>query len=108
MMKSRARFSSRESRYTWRELPFTLVLSCMRMLQPFAYTKEKPRYQLSLFRERKHPRFYAIFHARAALRYLEMYDGEPFCFKGSVYMRRIHYNDFFFHYSKFLNFYRYV
>lgn len=104
----RARFSSRESRFNWRELPFTSVLSYMQVLQPIAHIYEKPRYQLYLFRERKHPKYYAIFHARAALRYLEMYDAEPFIFKGFMYMRRIHYNDFFFHYNELLKYIHYV
>lgn len=107
-MKSRIRFSSRESRYTWRELPFVSVLSYMRVLQPIARIRINPHYQLSLFRERKHGKYYAVFHARAALRYLEMYDDEPYIYKGFMYLRRIHYNDFFFHYNKLLNYIRYV
>ena len=101
-MKSRIRFSSRESRWSWRELPFTSVLSYMQVLQPIARIHENPRYQLHLFLERKHGKYYVIFHARAALRYLEMYDDEPFIHQGFMYMRTIHYNDFFFHYNQVL------
>lgn len=104
----RARFSSRESRFTWRELPFTSVLSYIQVLQPVACISENPRYQLLLFRERMHPKYYAIFHARAALRYLEMYDDEPYIYKGFMYLRTIHYNDFFYHYNQFLKFIQYV
>lgn len=107
-MKSRIRFSSRESRYTWRELPFTSVLSYMQVLQPVAHIQENPRYQLHLFRERKDGKYYAIFHARAALRYLEMYDDEPYIYKGFMYLRTIHYNDFFYHYNQLLKFIQYV
>ena len=104
----RARFSSRESRWSWRELPFTSVLSYMQVLQPISRIRENPRYQLHLFRERPHGKFYAIFHARAALRYLEMYDDEPFIHKGFMYMRTIHYNDFFYHYNQLLKYIQYV
>lgn len=104
----RTRFSCRESRWSWRELSFHSVLSYMLLFQPIARIHENSCYQLRLFRERKHPKYYAIFHARAALRYLEMYNAEPFIHKGFMYMRTIHYNDFFFHYSKFLDFIRYV
>lgn len=104
----RARFSSRESRYTWRELPFTSVLSYMQVLQPIARIRENSCYQLHLFLERKDGKYYAIFHARAALRYLDMYDDEPFIYKGFVYMRTIHYNDFFYHYNQLLKFIQYV
>ena len=107
-MKSRALFSSRESRYTWRELPFTSVLSYMQVIQPIARIYENPRYQLSLFRERKSGKYYAIFHARAALRYLEMYDDEPYIYEGFLYMRTIHYNDFFYHYNQLLKYIQYV
>lgn len=107
-MKSRARFSSRESRYTWRELPFNSVLSYMQVLQPIAHIRVNTRYQLPLFCEGMPGKYYAIFHARAALRYLEMYDDEPFIYRGFVYLRTIHYNDFFYHYSKFLKYIRYV
>ena len=108
IMKSRIRFSSRVSRYTWRELSFTSVLSYMLVLQPIARISECPRYQLHLFRERKHGKYYAIFHARAALRYLEMYSDDPYIFKGFMYLRTIHYNDFFFHYNKLLKYIQYV
>ena len=104
----RARFSSRESRYTWRELPFTSVLSYMQLLQSIAHISVNKRYQLRLFRERKFGKYYAIFHARAALRFLEMYNDEPFIHKGFVYMRTIHYNDFFYHYNQLFNYIRYV
>ena len=107
-MKSRIRFSSRESRYTWRELPFTSVLSYMHVLQPIACIPVNPRYQLHLFREKKPRKYYAIFHARAALRYLEMYNDKPYIYKGFMYLRRIHYNDFFFHYNELLKFIHYV
>ena len=104
----RVRFSSRESRYTWRELPFTSVLSYMQVLQPIARIYENPRYQLRLFPERKDGKCYAVFHARAALRYLEMYDDEPYIYKGFMYLRAIHYNDFFYHYNQLLKFIQYV
>lgn len=107
-MKSRARFSSRESRYTWRELPFTSVLSYMQVLQPIACISENPRYQLLLFRVRKNGKSYAIFHARAALRYLEMYHAASYIYHGFMYMRTIHYNDFFYHYNQFLKYMHYV
>lgn len=107
-MKSRARFSSRESRYNWRELSFASVLSYMLVLQPIARIHVVRRYQLHLFRERKHGIYYAIFHARAALRYLEMYNDAPYIYKGSMYLRRIHYNDFYFHYSQLSKYIRYV
>lgn len=104
----RARFSSRESRYTWREIPFSFVISYMQELQPIARISEKPHNQLLLFRDRLHPKYYAIFHARAALRYLEMYDGESYIYKGYVYFRTIHYNDFYYHYIQFQKFIQYV
>lgn len=107
-MKFRIRFSSRESRFTWRELPFTSVLSYVQVLQPIARIHEYPRCQLYLFREKKHPKFYAIFHARAALRLLQMYDDEPFIHQGFMYMRTIHFNDFFFHYNQLLQYIQYV
>lgn len=107
-MKHRIRFSCRESRWSWRELPFTSVLSYMQVLQPIASIHENPSYQLRLFRERKHGKYYAIFHARAALRYLEMYDDEPYIYKGFVYLRTIHYNDFFYHYNQLLKYIHYV
>lgn len=104
----RARFSSRESRFNWRELSYTSFLSYMQLLQPIAHIYGNPCFQLHLFLDRKHPKYYAIFHARAALRYLEMYDADLFIYKGYVYMRTIHYNDFFFHYSKLLKYIHYV
>ena len=104
----RARFSCRESRWSWRELPFTSVLSYIQVLQPIACIHENPRYQLCLFRERKSGKYFAIFHARAALRYLEDYDDEPFVHKGFMYMRTIHYNDFFYHYNQVLKYMQYV
>lgn len=107
-MKFRIRFSSRESRYTWRELPFTSVLSYMQVLQPIARISVASPYHLLLFPERKPCKFYAIFHARAALRYLEMYDDEPYIHKGFLYMRTIHYNDFFYHYNQLLKYIQYV
>lgn len=107
-MKSRIRFSCRESRWSWRELPFTSVLSYMQVLQPVARIYVNPDYQLRLFRERKDGKFYAIFHARAALRYLEMYDDEPYIYKGFVYLRTIHYNDFFYHFNQLLKYIQYV
>lgn len=107
-MKSRIRFSSRESRWSWRELPFTSVLSYMQVLQPIACIRENPCYQLRLFRERKHGKYYAIFHARAALRYLEMYDDEPYIYKGFMFLRTIHYIDFFYHYNQLLKYIQYV
>lgn len=107
-MKFRIRFSSRESRYTWRELPLTSVLSYMKVLQPIAHIHENPHYQLHLFREKRHGKYYAIFHARAALRYLEMYDDEPFIHQGFMYLRTIHYNDFFYHYNQLLKYIQYV
>lgn len=107
-MKFRIRFSSRESRYTWRELPFTSVLSYIQVLQPIACIHENPRYQLRLFRERKPGKYYAIFHARAAMRYLEMYDDESYIHQGFMYLRSIHYNDFFYHYNQFLKYIQYV
>ena len=107
-MKTRVRFSSRESRYTWRELPFTSVLSYIQILQPIARIYENPCYQLRLFREKKPGKYYAIFHARAALRYLELYDDEPYIYKGFMYLRTIHYNDFFYHYNQLLKYMQYV
>lgn len=107
-MKSRVRFSSRESRYTWRGLPYTSVLSYMQVLQPIARIRVNPRYQLHLFREKKPRKYYAIFHARAALRYLEMYNDLPYIFKGVMYLRAIHLNDFFSHYSKLLKYIQYA
>ena len=104
----RARFSCRESRWSWCELPFTSVLSYMQVLQPIARIYENPRYQVLLFRERKPGKCHAIFHARAALRYLEMYDDEPYIFKGFMYMLKIHYNDFFYHYNQLLKYMQYV
>lgn len=104
----RARFSCRESRWSWCELPFTSVLSYMQVLQPIARIHENSRYQVHLFRERKHGKYYAIFHARAALRYLEMYDDESYIHKGFMYMRTIHYNDFFFHYYQLQKYIQYV
>lgn len=107
-MKSRIRFSSRESRYIWRELPFTSVLSYMQVLQPIARISVNSRYQLRLFRDRKHGKSYAIFHARAALRYLQMYDDEPYIYESFMYLRTIHYNDFFYHYNQLLKYIQYV
>ena len=107
-MKSRIRFSSRESRYTWRGLPYTSVLSYIRVLQPIARIHFNPRYQLHLFREKKHGKYYAVFHARAALRYLEMYNDERYVQKGVMYLRTIHRNDFYFHYSQLLKYICYV
>lgn len=104
----RARFFCRESRWSWRELPFTSVLSYMQVLQPIAGIHENPSYQLHLFHERKSGKYYAVFHARAALRYLHLYDDQPFIFKGYMYMRTIHYNDFFFHYNQLLKYIQYV
>lgn len=107
-MKFRIRFSSRESRYTWRELPFTSVLSYMKVLQPIASISVKPRYQMYLFRERPHGKYYAIFHARAAMRYLDMYNDEPYIYAGFIFMRTIHYYDFFYHYNQLLKYIQYV
>lgn len=107
-MKFRIRYSCRESRWSWRELPFTSVLSYMQVLQPIARIYVNPHYQLRLFRERKDGKSYAIFHARAALRYLEMYDDEPYIYKGFMLLRTIHYNDFFFHYNQLLKYIQYV
>lgn len=107
-MKFRIRFSSRDSRYTWHELPFTSVLSYMQVLQPIACIHVNPRYQLCMFREKKPGKYYAIFYARAALRYLEMYDDEPYIHQGFMYLRTIHYNDFFYHYNQLLKYFRYV
>lgn len=107
-MKFRIRFSIRESRWSWRELPFTSVLLYIQVLQSIARIHENPRYQLHPFRDRKHGKYYAIFHARAALRYLEMYDNEPYIHQGFMYLRTIHYNDFFYHYNQLLKYIQYV
>ena len=107
-MKSRIRFSSRESRYTWRGLPYATVLSYMRVLQRIARIHIIPRCQLHLFREKKHGNYYAIFHARAALRYLEMYNDERYVQKDVMYLRAIHFSDFYFHYNQLLRYICYV
>lgn len=107
-MKSRIRFFSRESRFIWRELPFSSVLSYIQVLQPIVNIPVKPRYQMFLFRERPHGKYYAIFHARAAMRYLEMYNAESYIYKGFMYLRTIHYYDFFYHYNQFLKYFQYV
>ena len=92
----------------WRELPYTSVLSYIRVLQPIARIHFNPRYQLLLFREKKHGKYYAVFHARAALRFLEMYNDERYVQKGSMYLRTTHCNDFYFHFSQLLKYIQYV
>lgn len=105
-MKKTARFASRTFVDDMKYMPFTTILSYLQMLQPIALNGSSVR-QLELFpvvglRSR------AIFHARAALRYLNHFTDECFSYGGFVYMRTIYYNDFYFHFVEFEKYIHYV